>query len=180
MPRAFSPKFVAALNGPTSEAALLYFLTIRHPKLAEPITVVSNEHADNVGDHMLDGDRYYGVPFQLTVLSDDDQPPRGHLSVLNIDRRVGLAAKAMRTRPLVTVKQFAAADFSADQDPDLKARTPIGTPTPEYVAAFMTLTNLKGNALWVEGDLASYVADVGREPASPVRATQDRLPGLFR
>lgn len=178
--REISQQLDAELDAPRSVTALLYFLTIEHPRITEPIRAVSNEYGDNVRDHILGGNRYFGIPFQLEIVSDDERPPRGRLSVLNIERKVGLAVRLLQSRPLLTIEQYAASDFTAVVDDEEEAKLPIGTPVVEYRAPFLTLVNLTGNAMWVEGDIASFVADISREPASPIRATQDRFPGLFR
>jgi hypothetical protein len=78
----------------------------------------------------------------------------------------------------MTIEVYAAADFGTDLVDN--AHVPTGTPTVEYRAPFLTLINVKASAMWVEADIASYVADISQISASPWMATQDKLPGLFR
>lgn len=180
MPRLISAALLAALDGPRSAAALLYFVTLTHANLDQPIRVVANEFGDNVGPHILAGTRYENVPFQLKIMQDDGTPPRGQLSILNVDPAIGRAVRAMGSRPSLAIAQYAAADFSADLDPTTGCHIPIGTPSLEFEAPYLTLVNIKVDALWVSGDIASYLADISQEPASPLRLTQDIFPGPFR
>jgi len=179
MPRDIPISLDASLDDQVSADATLMTVTIVHPTLTVPVRAVSSPFGDNVGDHIIAGQRYYGIPFKLTIVSDDDRPPRGRLELLNYGLIVGRAVLAMKSRCRLTIELYAAADFTEDRFGDPPAHQPIGTPAPIYRAPWLTLINVSGQT-WITGDIAPYGPDLTVEPASPVRATQDILPGLFR
>lgn len=179
MPRSIPVALEASLDSQQSAAALLYFITIQHPRLTDPVRAVSSPYADNVGAHVLGGGHFHAIPFRLALVSDDDRLPRGRLEVLNYGLEVGRAVLAMRTRPRLTIEAYAAADFTVATSGEPPAHQPIGTPTRVYRAPYLTIVNVSGST-WISGDIASYGPDLSKEPASPMRATEDILPGLFR
>jgi hypothetical protein len=179
MPRSIPVEIEDSLDQQESDAALLYFLTITHPSLSEPVRAVSSPYGDNVGDHILNSQRYYGIPFRLTLVSDDERASRGQLEVLNYEMRIGHAVLAMKTRCRITIEVYPAADFDAEASGDPLVRNPVGVPERVYRSPHLTLVNVKGQT-WVSGEIRHYGPDVSTEPASPMRATEDILPGLFR
>lgn len=178
MPRDI-PTIEASLDRQESDAAMLVFATITHPKLTEPIRAVTSPFADNVGAHVLNGVRYEAIPFHWQMMSDDERPPRGTLGMLNYQNEIGRQVRAMGTRCRITIELYAAAEWSAVESGDPPARQPIGIPTCLYRSPQTTLVNVHGDT-FIQGDLAPYGPDPTTEPASPQRATQDRFPGLFR
>ncbi|MGD9767975.1 MAG: hypothetical protein AB7U62_10040 [Pseudolabrys sp.] len=179
MPRDIPLELENSFDDQVSADAAIQALTIVHPSLSDPVRAVSSPFGDNVGDHFIGPQRYYGIPFKLVIVSDDDRPPRGTLELFNYGQIAGRAVRAMKSRCRVTIEMYAAADFTVEMSGDPPAHQPIGTPRRIYRAAWLTLVNVSGQT-WITGDIASYGADLSVEPVSPVRATQDILPGLFR
>lgn len=149
--------------------ALIAFLTIEHPALADPIRVVSDVMSYQVG-----GLTYEGIPFGIKPLTDNEVGPRTQLIVQNLDRRIGEALRRSEVRASVELVLRSSADFNLSVDP----RTEITSTAPIYGFRHFELVNVKGDVLQLVGDVE--LADFSVEPWPNVRATQDRLPGLFR
>lgn len=159
----------ADLESDSSPHALLGFLTITHPALAEPLRVVSD-----VMDYTFGGAPFIGLPFGFQLLTDSDAAPTTQLRMQNVDRRIGQALRSMTGRATVQLQLLSSADFDLSQDPRLE----IGTAAVIYGFAHFTLRNVSVNATEVTGEV--ILQDYSTEPWPHVRATQDRLPGLFR
>jgi len=169
MSRATAIAARAALENPAAPDALLGFLTITHPSLAAPLRVVSD-----VMDYMQGGNTFIGIPFGYKLLTDNDAPPRSQLRLSNVDRKIGQALRALSGRATVQLQLMSSADFDLSQDP----RTEIGTAAEIYGFRYFSLVNASVSATEVTGEL--ILQDYSVEPWPNVRATQDRLPGLFR
>ena len=159
----------AALEAPNSPDALLPFLTVTHPALVEPIRVVSD-----VMDYEVDGLLYRGLPFGITLLDDGEGISRTKLIIQNVDRRIGQALIGMTGRAVIAVDVRSSADFDLTQKP----RVPIGTTAAIYGWRHFTLAGVTATATEITGDVVFQ--DYNVEPWPSVRATEDRLPGLFR
>lgn len=169
MSRATAIAARAELEREQSPHALLGFMTITHPALAEPLRVVSD-----VMDYVFGGAHFIGMPFGFQLLTDSEAPPMTQLRLQNVDRRIGQALRAMTGRATVQLQLLSSADFDLTQDP----RAEIGTAAEIYGFAHFTLRNVSVNAVEVTGEV--ILQDYSTEPWPHVRATQDRLPGLFR
>lgn len=169
MSRATAIAARAALEDPASPDALLAFLTIRHPALPAPLRIVSD-----VMDYVQGGDTYIGIPFGFKLLSDDESVPRTQLRLSNVDRQIGQALRAMTGRAEVQLQLMSTADFDLGTDP----RVEIGSAAVIYGFQHFALVNASVTATEVTGEL--ILQDYSVEPWPNVRATQDRLPGLFR
>jgi hypothetical protein len=157
------------LERENSPDALIAFLTIEHPALADPIRVVSDVMA-----YVVDGNRFEGIPFGVTALSDNESGPRTQIIVQNLDRRIGEALRRSDIRAKVRLELRSSADFNLSQDP----RVEIATTAPIYAFRYFELVNVEGDVGQLVGDVE--LSDYSVEPWPNVRATQDRLPGLFR
>ena len=149
--------------------ALLGFMTITHPALAEPMRVVSD-----VMDYVFGGATFIGLPFGFKLLTDSDAAPTTQLRMQNVDRRMGQALRRVTGRATVQLQLLSSADFDLSVDP----RAEVGTAAVIYGFTHFTLRNISVNAAEVTGDV--ILQDYSTEPWPYVRATQDRLPGLFR
>lgn len=171
MPRSIPAVVRRELEAPQTALFLLVLAEITHPDLLEPARV-----ANDVVSYSLGGNLYVGIPFEIELLSDGDRPPRGRLGVSNVDQRIAEVVLALSSPPRVKLEIYDGSDFAA---PDAsRVRAAIGTPTPFYSARHLRLKNISGNVASISGELTSW--DPGRETWPSIRATRDRLPGLFR
>lgn len=151
----------------TAEVYIL-FATITHPDLSAPIPV-----NDDIVDYVYKGLLYRGAAFSMSLVTDDDSPPRAQASIQNVDQSIGDAIIALASPPTIKVELLLKSDFTDDLP-----RQPIGSPQPEYVADMLTLRNVKCDVMTMTADLTGL--DLSTEPYPSIRSTQERLPGLYR
>lgn len=170
MTRASAVAARADLEDPNSPNALLCFLTISHSALAEPIRVVSD-----VFDYERGGQTFIGLPFGFRLLTDNESTPRTELRMQNVDRVIGKALRSQWTgRASVAMELLSSADFDLSQVP----RAEVGTAAVIYGFRHFWLVNVTANAAELSGEV--ILQDYSVEPWPSIRATEDRLPGLFR
>lgn len=168
MTRSVPSAVQADLERTSSPDALIWFLTITHSNLADPIRIVSD-----VFDYLVDGDLYRGIVFDAVPLTDTDQAPSTELRVQNVDRRIGQALRDATGRAEVAAVARSTADFDLSVDP----REPLGSPADIYAFSHYELVDVEVNAAELTGRL--MLADYSQEPWPASRATADRCPGLF-
>jgi hypothetical protein len=156
------------LEQTSSPDALIWFLTITHDNLSEPIRVVSD-----VFDYIVGGETFTGLIFDVKVISDTDQTPYSELRVQNVDRRIGQALREAQGRAKVEAIAYSTADFDLTKDP----REEAGTPAEVYAFRHFELSDVEVNAAEVTGRI--MLADYTQEPWPSLRATADICPGLF-
>src|SRR5262245_51542465 len=127
MPREISTPLRRALEEPRSAEYVIILLEINHQTLSEPIRV-----ANDVVAYVFEDNTYLGFPFEIEILTDSRQVPRGQVRIQNVDRRIGEAIFNLVTPPTLTITLLANSDFS-DVLVDGK-RYPIATPVIEYQA----------------------------------------------
>ncbi len=169
MSRASAIAARAVLEDPESPDAELGFLTITHPGLAKPVRVVSD-----VVDYVLGGETFVGVPFGFRLLSDGDGNATTQLRLPNVDRELSQAIRGFSGRPEVALELCSSADFDLSQNP----RVAVGTPAVLYGFSRFTLAEIQADQAEITGRVV--LQDYSTEPTRRERATQDRLPGLFR
>lgn len=169
MPRQISASFRRSVESRAAGDVDLAFLTISHPRLIEPIRLVSDTK-----DFTRDGARFIGFPFDVQLLSDDDHPPKAQISFQNVDQSIGETVRGLRSPPRLKIELLSSADFDLGVTP----RVPLGTPTVEYTADKLFLTNVAVDALNVTAEIVGW--NYLQRVWPGVRATQDLLPGLFR
>lgn len=147
---------------------VLFFLQISHADLEEPIRLVSDG-----ADYICGGKRWSGIPFDVVILSDGENVPRGEITVQNVDRMIGESILNVSGEVRVTIEIRTSADFDLDTDP----RQEIDTAVVHYRAPLLYLTGVSIDAMSVSGELRSW--DFTQESYPAMSATQDRLPGLF-
>ena len=76
MTRNVTTRFRRSTEASLADEVNLVFLTISHPTIVDPIRVVW----DTV-DWMYNGNLFLGFPFEITILSDDENPPTAQLSI---------------------------------------------------------------------------------------------------
>lgn len=180
--REISTAFRNAIEASASGEVVLVFATITHADLPQPIRVVSEDFGGvsfNKGEplnYKYEGNLFLGCPFLIELLTDDDQPPRGRVTVPDVDRTIGIEVMALIDSPRIKIEILKLSDFTDAIDID-NARNPVGTPVPEYVADLLYLKNVSGDAVAVQAELQSF--DLVGEPWPLTRSTSDRLPALF-
>jgi Domain of unknown function (DUF1833) len=147
----------------------LCFLTISHPLILEPIRVVWDTK-----DYIYGGYTFVGFPFDITLLSDDENPPKAQLNIQNVDSRIGDTIRQLRTPPRLRIELLSSSDFNLNADP----RTAIASTTAVYVASNLFLTNVKVDVMMVSGEIQGW--DYLQRVWPGVRAREDIFPGLFR
>lgn len=182
--RAISTTFRNAIEAVSSSEVALVFLTITHDDLDEPIRLVSEDengvsyYNGEIINYNLDGYLYYGCPFSLALLTDDERPPRGQLSFVDPEREFGLAILSIVDSPRIRFDVFKLSDFVEGTYDSNNARSPSGSSVAEYVADYLFLKNVSSDGMIVQADVASY--DLVGEPWPKLRSTHNRMPALFR
>jgi hypothetical protein len=156
------------LESESSPHAILAFLTIDHPGLAEPIRLVSD-----VMNYVVGGLTFVGIPFDMKALTDTETSPRTQIVVPNLDRRIGQAVRESAVRPKVRMDVRTSADFDLTVDP----RVEIASTTPIYAFRDFEIVSVDCDVAQLTADVE--LADYSTEPFPGLRATQDRFPGLF-
>lgn len=177
MPRSINSAVRAEFEDPRSTDPLLHFLTLEASGLDTPLRLVNDNATRNgtVCTYTYGGKSFTSFPFDIKILSDDAQAPRGLIEVPNVGRELGEIIDSIRSRVRVTLwTVLPASDFDLTVNP----RTLIASAHPIYTVTGMEIRNIKVDAMMVTGDLAAV--DDTAEPWPAVRATQDRFPGLFR
>lgn len=167
--RTFSTTFRAALEEQHNDDPPVFFLTIEHDTLAAPIRCVYD-----VVDYVLNGETYVGFPFEVVLVSDSEDAPRGRLSVQNVDRIIGEAVRGLSSPPRVTIEIYPASDF----DLTVRPRVALGTPQRAYRSALLYLRNVSVDVLTASGDLTSW--EYANLPWPSKFAVPGLLPGLAR
>lgn len=174
--RALGGKFRMQIERPYTSEVPLIFATIVHPELTTPITVCTdtidylyNSQATNLGQVT-----FLGFPFDLELICDSDKPPRGRITIQNVDKRVGEALRDIVDSPRLSLEILAASDFNENVRP----RTPIGTPFVQYGAYFLRMEKTSVDPMNISADIGSW--DLSAEPWPYNRTTQDTLPDLYR
>jgi len=160
---------MTALNSQETGDFALVFLTIDHPILTTPIRVVSDAK-----DFELDGNTFQGFQFEITLLTDNEEPPRAELAFQNVDRLVTKVLHDIDEPCVLKIEVIWSDQFTLTADP----RTEIGTAARMYTAENLYLTNVEVDALFVRGTLRTW--NYTQELWPGMMATKTRLPGLFR
>lgn len=182
--RALSTGYRNEIEASSSGEVTLVFITVTHADLDTPVRLVSeDENGVSYNDGLIinynkGGNLFLGCPFALELLTDDERPPRGRITMADPERRIGIGILPLVDSPRLKIEVVALSDYVEGTYDGNNARSPSGTPTVQYTADHLFLRNVSGDAMTVEAEIASY--DMVGEPWTYIRATQDRLPGLFR
>lgn len=153
----------------SSPHALLSFIRISHSSLTEDIRIVND-----VLNFVRGGEEWTAISdLDPRLVSDSDGIPRTVLSVPNVDRRIGEALLATSERARVSVEVLSSEDFDLSVDP----RQEVGTAAVYHSYLDFELLDASVDDLQVEATI--ILRDYSQEPWPFVRATEDRLPGLF-
>lgn len=169
MPRSVTASFRKEAEAIFSPEADLCFLTISHPLLLDPIRVNWDTK-----DYIYGGKTFTGFPFEITIYSDDESPPKAQLTIQNVDSRIGETVRSLATPPRLKLELLSTLDFDTTVTP----RTEIGTANVVYSFDRAFLTNCKVDFLAVTAEIEGWNYLQRVWPGK--RGTQDLLPGLFR
>jgi hypothetical protein len=154
----------------SSDDACLLFVKISHHDLVDPIRLV----LDNA-DFVMDGETWNRSYFELELLTDDDKPPKAQFRFPNVDRQpINMLANVVDA-PTVEFQLIPASYFDLTVEP--RTVLPDVTVEPVYSAAALFLNDTSTTDVDVSGSLRGY--DLRQESWPSLRATQDRLPGVF-
>lgn len=167
MTRPITSSFRTTLEAANAADLAIIFATITHPDLEAALTVNSD-----IADYVLGGVTFLGTAFSCALLTDDDQPPKATVSIQNVDRAIGEAVQLLSSSPKIKLEIYARSDFDGGTP-----RLPVSTPSVQYSAQGLFLTNVTCDAMGFTADLTTY--DIASEPWPAIRSTVDRLPGLF-
>lgn len=182
MPRELPTIIRNATEATSNKVVVISLLTLSSPELQAPICLV-----DDVFNYFYKGNVHIGMPFQLQNLTDGDAAPTGKLTVVNVDKRIGIFVRSLRKSPQISVEICSAEDWGAalvdagftdDDGEAILAKYPSGTPAPAYVANFLQWRDVSGDDATIEANLVSF--DTTSEPWPRTRTTKLRTPALFR
>lgn len=165
-----------------SEHFVITVLRVSSPDLDAPFYI-----CDDVVNYMYDGNLVYGMPFQLTNLTDGDKAPEGSVGFSNADRRIGEAFRNVSRSPMLRIEVLSVDDFAEaligtglyyDDGEEIRARYPIGTPLPIMVADYLKLKNASVDNAVAQASIVSYNST--SEPWPRIRTTKARTPALYR
>lgn len=177
MSRTLDAAHRTSLEEPHGEDQSLMFLEITHSSLSAPIRVVSDTGTENgvPVNWQYGGNNYQAFPFELTILTDTDDPPRGELTIANINQTVGEAIRDLQSPPSLTLTIIPTSEFNTSVNP----RVPLeATPSVIYSAPGLTLREIEADAIAIRGVIVSI--DDTAEPYPALVATQALFPGMYR
>jgi hypothetical protein len=166
--RTISTSFRQDLENVAAEDVPVFLATITHASMSSPLYINSD-----IVDYTYNGHTYVGMAFSMALLTDDDTPPRGKISVHNVDTRISEWFQSLTSPPELAFVLVAKSDFT-DADP----HAAIGTPAVEVSASHLFMRNISVNAMTVSADLTSY--DVLGELWPQTRTTAENTPALYR
>ncbi|MGE0289259.1 MAG: DUF1833 family protein [Bradyrhizobium sp.] len=144
------------LDDRRSGDAYLWLIVFTHPTVSSPIRVARNGE-----DVTSNGDKFHKGWFDLQAPGDEDAPPKGQITVPNIDRKFSSMVLGLREPPRVRLM----AVLRSDPDRIIE----------DY--NFLFLRDIDGDAQSLSGTLTSWNFDT--EPWPARRGTEDRFPGVF-
>lgn len=181
--RVLSTTFRNKIQAQHNDELILVFAVVTHPQLTKPVRVVTEDiegvsyHTNGqIINYKYNGDLYQGCPFTFSLLTDDENPPRSKVSIINVDTKIGRTIRLLTSPPRFRFTVLKYSDFSPTVDSD-NARSPTGTPTVEYDANYLFLRNVVGDDMVITADITSY--QIADEPCPAIRTTQDRTPALY-
>lgn len=151
-----SSAFLDTVHRQESGNVLTVLIEIRHPSISTP-----QRFANNTEDVTSNGNVYLGYPFELNLFQEDEQTPRAHIRIQNVDRRIGDAVMGLTSRPTMDIAVV------LTDSPDEREFDWIST----------ELASVNGNVIAVEGEIVGI--DYTSEMWPHFRATQDALPGAY-
>lgn len=156
MPRSLSNRQRRNLDARRSDDPYLQLLTFKHANLSKPLRI-----AKNADDITSQGFVFHKGWFDLEVPSDTNEPPKGRLSIPNVDREAAAVLLRLRTPPRIRLQAVLASD------PD--------TVIEDY--DFLYLRQISGDAEVISGVIDSW--NFTTEPWPARSGTEARFPGVW-
>lgn len=160
--RSLSAALKRQLFTPWRDQSVRALITVDHAEFDEPYRFCSGDPRE-FESLVSNGETYIVFPFQLTILSDDDQEPRAMLRIQNVDDRIGSTLLALPDDAVSVSVQIVMTDT-----PDVV----------EYSAINLELVDIEINAMMVSGRIVSRGAQ--GEPSPGRVLTQKISPVFFR
>jgi len=127
--RTVSSSLTEAVETSACGEVILCFATISHSDLADDIRVVSEDDGGasykngRIINYQWGGLLYLGVPFFFELVSDNERPARGTVTVPDVEHQISQVLMSMASPPRITLSLLKLSDFSDAVDSD-NARTP--------------------------------------------------------
>lgn len=169
MTRSIPASAASDLYGSETGEFHLVFLTFEHPDLGAPLRIVSDGK-----DFVLDGNTHSGFPFNISLMSDTNQPPQARLTIQNVDQRIIRLIRRIVDPPRLSFDVIWSDQFDLTTDP----RAEIGTAAKIYSARQCYLTDIEADVETVSGIIRSW--DFTKELYPGDMAVKANFPGLFR
>lgn len=160
--RALSANFKRQLFTPWRDKDIRALLTVDHTVFDVPYRFVSGDPRE-FASLVSNGNTFQTFPFELTLLSDDEQEPRATLRIQNVDDRIGSTLLNLPDEAVSITLQI------------------VMTETPdviEYEATNMELVDVEVNAMMVTGRIVMRGAVT--EPCPGRVLTSKISPVFFR
>lgn len=160
--RNLSANFKRQLFTPWRDKDFRALLTVDHSTFDVPFRFVSGDPRE-FASMVSNGKTFQTFPFELTLLSDDDQEPRATLRIQNVDDRIGSTLLNLPDEAVIITLQV------------------VMTETPdviEYEASNMELVDVEVNAMMVTGRIVMRGAVT--EPCPGRVLTSKISPVFFR
>lgn len=156
MARSIPAVVLTQLKKVRTQYALIPMVELTHVTWPQPIRL-----ANYTSDIVSNGDTFVGYPFELSLPEDNEQVPKGQITIQNVDRRIGIFLMALSTPPRVRLIVV------STQYPD--------TRLVDYKRLW--LRRIRGNTINITADIDTW--DYSTEPWPTNRADQLNAPGLF-
>jgi hypothetical protein len=150
------------LFSPFRDEDVRILLTIDHSTFNDPFRFVSGD-PNEFETLTSNGEEFQTFPFEITLLSDDDNPPEAFIRIQNVDDRIGSTVLALPDDALTVMIQM------------------IMRTTPdviEYEASNLELVDVEITAVAVTGRL--FIRGLSSEPCPGRRLTNKISPVIFR
>lgn len=182
MPRLLTLAQRNAIEDPHGTEVWLTFVRITHPDLALPERYVTegdravSMQGGAIINYNLAGELYDGYPFGFEWVSDDDRIPRAKITAPDVSGDFGRRLRPLRSPPSLEMWIYPLSDWDLTTLDSNNARSPVGTPGALLHVRRLRLRQLGGDFVF-EARLTP--PDPTSEPWPFIRATLDRVPGLF-
>lgn len=154
----------------TSPDAAMVFAEIVHGSLDETIRLAADG-----ADWLFEGVTYSKGGFEISLVTDDENPPTAKFAFPNINRAMMAKLETLTDPAEVRLAVVSSAYFNIAADP--RAPKAGMTPVAFYEAKHLLFTDVSITAEAVTGTLRAR--DLRQEIWPGRRATPDQLPGLW-